>query len=148
MHHRARQITDPIAMTLRAMSSMAWLVPPVGPPVPAFPPAPTFAGRHRDRQDHDAGKGAHQYPVKGGHRVHAEGRVILHRFRDDFAFANGFDHLVEDFLEHGVIGRSRVIFKPSRIGTPLVTSVPRVRVVRARMFFSMSPPKTGTLMMN
>ena len=43
---------------------------------------------------------------------------------------------------------SRVMFSASRIGTPLATSVPSVRVVRARMFFSMRLPKIGTLMMN
>ncbi len=35
------------------------------------------------------------------------------------------------------------MFKPSRIGTPLATSVPRVRVVRAMTFFSTSLPITG-----
>ena len=43
---------------------------------------------------------------------------------------------------------SRVMFSASRIGTPLATSVPSVRVVRARMFFSIKLPKIGTLMMN
>ena len=43
---------------------------------------------------------------------------------------------------------SRVMFSDSRIGTPLATSVPSVRVVRARMFFSINDPKMGTLMMN
>ncbi len=43
---------------------------------------------------------------------------------------------------------SRVMLSASRIGTPLATSVPSVRVVRARMFFSMRLPKIGTLMMN
>ena len=43
---------------------------------------------------------------------------------------------------------SRVMLRASRIGTPLATSVPSVRVVRARMFFSMRLPKIGTLMMN
>ena len=43
---------------------------------------------------------------------------------------------------------SRVMFSASRIGTPLATSVPSVRVVRARMFFSIRLPKIGTLMMN
>ena len=32
---------------------------------------------------------------------------------------------------------SRVMFRASRMGTPLATSVPSVRVVRATMFFSM-----------
>ncbi len=43
---------------------------------------------------------------------------------------------------------SRVMFRASRIGTPLETSVPRVRVVRARMFFSTNWPKIGILSMN
>ena len=43
---------------------------------------------------------------------------------------------------------SRVMFSASRIGTPLETSVPRVRVVRARMFFSTSGPKIGILSVN
>ncbi len=43
---------------------------------------------------------------------------------------------------------SRVMFSASRIGTPVATSVPSVRVVRARMFFSIRLPKIGTLMMN
>ena len=43
---------------------------------------------------------------------------------------------------------SRVMFSASRIGTPLETSVPRVRVVRARMFFSTSWPKIGILSVN
>ena len=43
---------------------------------------------------------------------------------------------------------SRVMFSASKIGTPLATSVPSVRVVRARMFFSIRLPKIGTLMMN
>src|SRR4029079_17611270 len=43
---------------------------------------------------------------------------------------------------------SRVMFSASRIGTPLATSVPSVRVVRARIFFSMRLPKIGILMMN
>ena len=34
------------------------------------------------------------------------------------------------------------------LGTPLATNVPRVRVVRATMFFSMICPNTGILMMN
>src|SRR4030065_192560 len=38
---------------------------------------------------------------------------------------------------------SRVMCRPSRIGTPLATRVPRVRVVRATMFFSTSWPKIG-----
>ena len=43
---------------------------------------------------------------------------------------------------------SRVMFSASKIGTPLETSVPRVRVVRAIMFFSTSCPNTGTLSVN
>ena len=35
--------------------------------------------------------------------------------------------------------------RASRIGTPLATSVPRVRMVRATMFFSTSWPKIGAL---
>ena len=34
--------------------------------------------------------------------------------------------------------------RASRIGTPLATSVPSVRMVRATMFFSTSWPKIGT----
>ena len=34
------------------------------------------------------------------------------------------------------------------MGTPLATSVPRVRMVRATMFFSTSGPKIGILMVN
>ena len=40
------------------------------------------------------------------------------------------------------------MFRASRIGTPLATSVPSVRVVRATMFFSMIWPKIGILSMN
>ncbi len=40
------------------------------------------------------------------------------------------------------------MFRASRIGTPLATSVPSVRVVRATVFFSMIWPKTGILSMN
>ncbi len=43
---------------------------------------------------------------------------------------------------------SRVMFRASRIGTPLDTSVPKVRVVRATMFFSIICPKIGTLSVN
>ena len=43
---------------------------------------------------------------------------------------------------------SRVMFSASRIGTPLATSVPSVRVLRAMVFFSTNWPKTGTLRMN
>ncbi|MFN9901428.1 MAG: hypothetical protein ACK55Z_22130 [bacterium] len=39
------------------------------------------------------------------------------------------------------------MLRASKIGTPDVTNVPSVRVVRARMFFSTKLPKTGTLMM-
>ena len=38
--------------------------------------------------------------------------------------------------------------KASKIGTPLATSVPKVRVVRATMFFSTSWPKMGILNVN
>ena len=40
---------------------------------------------------------------------------------------------------------SRTMFRASRIGTPLATSVPSVRVVRATMVFSMIWPKIGHL---
>ena len=43
---------------------------------------------------------------------------------------------------------SFVMCSASRIGTPLVTRVPRVRVVRATMFFSTSWPKMGIFRMN
>ena len=43
---------------------------------------------------------------------------------------------------------SLVMFRASRIGTPLATSVPRVRVVRATMFFSTNWPKIGIFRMN
>ena len=39
---------------------------------------------------------------------------------------------------------SCVMCRASRIGTPLATSVPSVRMVRAMMFFSTSWPKIGT----
>ena len=38
--------------------------------------------------------------------------------------------------------------RASRIGTPLATRVPRVRMVRAMMFFSTSWPKMGTFNAN
>ena len=38
--------------------------------------------------------------------------------------------------------------RASRIGTPLATRVPRVRMVRATMFFSTSGPKMGIFRMN
>ena len=38
--------------------------------------------------------------------------------------------------------------RASRIGTPLATSVPRVRMVRATMFFSTNWPKIGTFRAN
>ena len=41
-----------------------------------------------------------------------------------------------------------MIFRASRIGTPLATSVPSVRVVRAIVFFSTSCPKTGIFSVN
>ncbi len=43
---------------------------------------------------------------------------------------------------------SRVMLSASRIGTPEVIKVPKVRVVRARMFFSTKAPKIGILSMN
>ena len=43
---------------------------------------------------------------------------------------------------------SLVMLRASRMGTPEETSVPRVRVVRATMFFSTSGPKMGILMRN
>ena len=43
---------------------------------------------------------------------------------------------------------SRVMFNASKIGTPEVTSVPKVRVVRAKMFFSINPPNSGIFIMN
>ena len=38
---------------------------------------------------------------------------------------------------------SRTMFKASRIGTPELMSVPRVRMVRATIVFSMMPPMIG-----
>ena len=39
---------------------------------------------------------------------------------------------------------SRQMIRLSRIGTPDATSVPKVRMVRATITFSMIPPKTGS----
>ena len=43
---------------------------------------------------------------------------------------------------------SLVIWRASRIGTPLATSVPSVRIVRATMFFSTNWPKIGIFKRN
>ena len=71
------------------------------------------------------------------------------RLGDRFALA---DRLVDLAVEHcsntALPEVSRVMFSASRIGTPLETSVPRVRVVRATMFFSTNWPKIGIFSMN
>ena len=56
--------------------------------------------------------------------------------------------LVYSFSNMALPDVSRVMFSASRIGTPLATSVPSVRVVRATIFFSIKLPKIGILMMN
>ena len=90
-----------------------------------------------------------QNQKNGGHRVQRQLGVLLQRLGDRVALANPLANLRVHPLEHGVAGAvSRVMLSASRIGTPLAINVPSVRAVRATMFFSISWPKIGILMMN
>ena len=63
---------------------------------------------------------------------------FFHRLGDRLALADRFGDLANRCSKTALPDVSRVMLSASRIGTPLETSVPRVRVVRARMFFSTS----------
>ena len=70
------------------------------------------------------------------------------RLHDRFAFLDPVVHLRNGVAITVLPAVSRVIFKACKMGTPLVTSVPRVRAKREIAVLRVRSPKSGTRNLN